>query len=147
MNVRSQRLRRVLQVRHLFEEMERCRLQSAHAAVTEVEAALAHQQQAIKMAGAAAASALSCGDRDEWMFAEAQSEVSAGNRAHLAPLLETRRAEVGPATAAYLERRTERRQIEQLIAEAMQQRQRDDERAEQVASDDLSLARYARNRR
>jgi hypothetical protein len=147
MSARSHRLHRLLHVRRVFEEMERCRLQVARAAVEEVEASLVHQQRAAATAAVATAAALDCGDRNERLFAEAQSEVAAGNYTRLVPLLDTRRAEVQPATAAYLEHRMERKQVQQLIAEMTQQQQLKDDRKAQAASDDLSLARYPGSRR
>jgi hypothetical protein len=141
------RLDRLLEVRRIAEDVERSHLLAAHTAVSVVEAARERQQQAIEGAAASSADALGRGHRNEWLFAEAQSEVAAGNRARLLPLLSARRAGIAPATAAYLEKRRELRQIQQLVAEGRERQRLSDGRRAQAAADDWFLARRLRKPR
>jgi len=147
MRVREKRLRRLLAFRRIGEEQKRRHLQSVLASVAEVDSALGAQRQTMEAAGETSATALRQGDRDEWLFAEAQIEVAGWNRTRLAPLRQTRQTAVGPATADFLERRCEHEQVKQLIKDIQSQQQVADDRSAQIADDDWFLAKRARRRR
>ena len=144
MSVREKRLRRLLAIRRIGEEQERRNLQSVLALVAEVDSVLGVQLQTKAAAGAASAKALHQGNRDEWLFAEAQIEVAGWNRGRLIPLHKSREAAVGPATADFLERRCEHEQVKRLIQDIQSQQQVADGRRAQAAADDWFLAKRAR---
>lgn len=147
MNTRLRRLHRLLDVRRIAEDAARAELQAAHAAVHRVQATLAEQRQAIGSASESSSSALGSGDRMEWLFAEAQSEVAAGNCERLSPVLDARWAAIEPATEFFLKTRRDRRQMEQLIAGIGEAERGIAARKDQSACDDWFLAQRMRKPR
>jgi hypothetical protein len=144
---RAERLQRLLVVRRVFEHVERRKLQGALTSVTQVEAALDEQAQAIDNVKVASANSLGNSNHDEWLFAEAQMEIAGWNRSRLMPILEMRRALIPQTTADYLERHLEVQQVEHLVEHVASLQRRDQERHAQAVSDDCLLARIAAKRR
>lgn len=147
MTTRGKRLQRLLAIRRIGEELGRRRLQSVLASVMQAETALGVQRQTIESAAEASRCALQNGDRSEWLFSEAQSEVASWNRGRLMPILQSRHAEVEPAISTFLDRRLEHEQVQQLIKESKAQRQLIDDRRQQAFADNWFLTRRSRNQR
>ena len=147
MTQRKQRLQRLLTIRRIAEGIERRNLQSAFGSLAEAEAALSQQQSAIVDAIEVASSALQSGDRAEWLFAEAQAEVGRWNRMRLAPVVESRRTEIPPVRAAFLDRRRDAEQMQQLVENNRVQQQLVENRKAQAAADEWFLAQRARKRK
>jgi hypothetical protein len=147
MTQRRQRLQRLLAIRRIGEDVERRRLQSALASLAEAETVLSDQRQATADASDAASSALRSANRGEWLFAEAQAEVAGWNRARLAPVLESRRAAIPPATAAFLQRRREAEQMQQLVENSLVHEQFIEDRKAQAAADDWFLGQRRSKRK
>jgi hypothetical protein len=141
---RPERLARLLTIRRLSEELDCRALQVALASVAEVEAALGRQERALTEARSAARTALSAGDRGEWLLSDAQSEVARWNRARLSLLLRTRSAEVPPAMKKFLVTRLEHEQVKQLVDDAKQAAAIDEDRKAQAVADDWFLSKRSR---
>lgn len=147
MTRRNQRLQRLLAIRRIGEEIERRNLQSALGSLAEAAIALSQQQSAIADAIDVASSALQSGNRSEWLFAEAQAEVAGWNRMRLAPVLESRRREIPPVRAAFLGRRREAEQMQQLVEDNRVKQQLEENRKAQAAVDEWFLAQRTRKRK
>lgn len=138
---RRQRLQRLLAIRRMGEEIERRHLQSALGSVAEVENALSQQEYAISDASEAASSALRSGNRSERLFAEVQAEVAGWNQMRLTPVLQSLRQEIASSTAAFLDRRREAEQIQQLVNNCRLELRLMEIRKAQAAADDWFLTR------
>lgn len=144
MSGKAKRLGRLLAIRQLNEDIDRRTLGLALASVAEVKAALSRQQTALGDARQAALAALTAGDRGEWLLADAQQEVAVWNRERLDTLLEVRAAEVPPAMQRFIESRRQHQQVSQLVQDASQATQVEENRRAQAASDDWFLSRRSR---
>ena len=144
MSGRPERLRRLLAIRRLNEDLGRRGLQLALASVAEVNAALARQKMAQLESNLAARAALNAGDRGEWLLADAQIEVAGWNRGRLNTLLQARASEVPPATAKFLETRLEHEQVKQLVEGGQRAAQTEEDRRAQAAADDWFLSKRMR---
>jgi alpha/beta superfamily hydrolase len=144
MSERREKLRRLLTVRRLSEDLNRRSLQLAFAAVAEVETAMACQGAALAEASAAERNALALGDRGEWLLANAQREVAGWNRGRLRVLLQLRVAEVAPAMERFLTSRREHEQVKQLVDNARQAASREADRRAQAEADDWFLSKRTR---
>ena len=147
MTRRNQRLQRLLAIRRIGEEIARRNLQSALGSLAEAETALSQQQSAIADAIEVTSSALQSGNRNERLFAEAQSEVAGWNRMRLAPVVESCRAEIQSVTPAFLDRRREAEQMQQLVEDNRTQQQLMEDHKAQAAVDEWFLAQRARKRK
>lgn len=145
MSGKQQRLRRLLALRRLREDIDRRRLRDAIAAVAEVDAALLQQQQAAASATQASQRALLSGNRHEWLLAEAQSEAAGWNRSRLAPLLDARAAEIPPTMSSFLQSRREYEQIKHLVESDQASARLDEDRRAQAVADDWFLGRRLRS--
>jgi hypothetical protein len=143
-SARTKRLDRLLAIRRLNEELHRRSLGLALASVAEVEAALATQEATLAEATQTARAALTADDRGEWLLADAQHEVAGWNRRRLGVLLQARTAEVPPAMERFLESRREYEQVKQLVEDAQQAEQIEEDRRTQVATDDWFLSKRVR---
>src|SRR5262249_19598440 len=114
------------------------------ASVVEGESAAARQEVAIAGAVAQVAAALRDGNREEWLYAEAQAVVAGWNRGRVAPILEMRRVPVGPAPAAFLERGREREQVEELIRRRRLEQEVEGDRKVQAQLDEWFLGQRRR---
>ena len=141
------RLRRLLAIRRLGEELNRRTLAQALASVVEVESAIVRQEAILVDTGVAARNALAAGDRAEWLLTDAQREVTAWNRERLSGLLKSRAVEVPPAMEKFLDSRREHEQIKQLVGNLKRAADIDEGRKEQAASDDWFLSRLMRTQR
>lgn len=147
MSQSRRRLQRLLAIRRIGEEVARQRLKSALDSLAEAQTVLSQERQVIASAGEAALSALDACDRSERLFAEAEAEVAGWNLARLASVLESRRAEIPLARAAFLDRRREAEQIEHFIQQSNIHEQLREDRNAQTAADDWFLAQLARKRK
>jgi len=141
MSARCNRLARLLAIRRLSEDRDRRGLQSAMAAVAEVDREMARQVDARGTARSAARAAMARGDRDEWLMAEAQDEVAGWNRQRLAGLLQVRAAEVPPARERFLASQLEHEQVKQLVDDRRRVEREEENRRAQAAADDWFLAK------
>jgi hypothetical protein len=144
MSGRAERLHRLLAVRRLSEDLDRRSLQVALAAVAEVEAAIASQETALRESKLALRSALSDGDRGEWLLADAQIEVAGWNLGRLKTLLCERADAVTAAMQSFLNSRLEHEQVKQLVGDAKEETRRDDDRRAQAAAADWFMSRRTR---
>ena len=143
MNRRRSKLSRLLTVRQLQEELDRCTLQSLSASVAEVERALESQQGALLEAGQEARHALSVGGREQWLLAEARREVSESNKARLALVLSARRAALDPAMKRFLNSRREHEEMKQIVDDAKRSAATVEDRKLQATADDWFLSRFS----
>jgi hypothetical protein len=146
MSGRRNRLDRLRAIRQLCEGIDRRNLQTALAAVAEVERAMRAQGAARMNAGMSARAALTAADRGEWLLAEAQIEVAGWNCGRLVVLQRARASEVAPAMERFLESRREHEQVKQLVDAAKQAAKVEDDRRAQATADDWFLSRRARLR-
>ena len=144
MSRRAERLERLLAIRRLGEDLDRRTLKIALASVAEVEAGLEQQEAALLESRIAARSALSAGDRGEWLMADAQNEVAGWNRGRLRTLLCERSNGATAAMELFLKSRQEHEQVKQLVDDARQETRNDDDRRAQGATDDWFLSRRTR---
>jgi hypothetical protein len=147
MSERVRRLARLQEIRRLREELDRQALELASAAVAEVELAVRTQENSHSEAAQQARSALTAGDRGEWLMADAQSEVAGWNRRGLGVLHAQRTGAVAPAKGRFLESRREHEQVKLLVEDAQQAARVEEGRRAQAASDDWFLGRRMRARR
>ena len=145
MSGRQERLGRLLAIRRLNEELDRNTLAIALTRVAEVEAALAAQDASVAIARLAGHSALSAGDRGEWLLADAQKEVAGWNRGRLGVLLQARTEDVAPAMQRFVESRLEHEQVKQLVVDAQRVEATEEDRKAQAAADDWFLNKRARS--
>lgn len=141
MTRRAERLGRLLAIRRLNEDLDRGALAAALAGVAEVESALARQETALMESRVAARTALGAGERGEWLLADAQGEVAGWNRTGLRAVLRERAEAVAPAMEKFLESRREHEQVKQLVENARQAAQLEEDRRAQAAADDWFLSR------
>lgn len=144
MSVRRDRLERLLAIRRLNEDLDRKRLGLALASVAEVEAGLQRQEEALTDSDKVARAALACGDRAEWLLADAQAEVTGWNRRRLRVLLDVRTTEVAPAMEKFLDSRREHEQVKLLLEDAERLATLEADRKAQAAADDWFLSRRRR---
>lgn len=144
MSGRAERLHRLLAIRRLKEDLDRRSLKLALASLAEVEAGLFRQGAALVESRSMALTALSAGDRREWLMAEAQGEVAGWNQGRLQPLLRARASEASAATQKFLESHREHEQVQQLIENAQRAAKSEDDRKAQMAADDWFLSKRAR---
>jgi MarR-like DNA-binding transcriptional regulator SgrR of sgrS sRNA len=137
---RADRLKRLLAIRVVTEELDRSALQTALAGVSEVERTLAELESELATAKLAARVALADGQRSEWMMADAQGEVAGWDRGKLKRLLVDRAAVAGVAMKKFLESRRDHEQVKQLVQNAEQTSRVDDVRRAQVAADEWFLS-------
>lgn len=147
MRGKVKRLRRLLAIRRLEEDLDRKTLTQALASVTEVESALTRQEAILEDAGLAARNALAVGDRGEWLMTDAQREVTGWNRERLKGLLKARAAVVPPAIEQFLNSRRKHEQIKHLVGNMKHAADIDEGRKEQAATDDWFLSRLMRTLR
>lgn len=143
----ARRLDRLLAIRHLSEEMDRAALASVMASVHQVESAIASQETMRLDAKQTARLALSSGDRNEWLFADAQCEVAGWNRDRLDVIRQQREIEVPPAREKFMQSRCEHEQVKQLIENARQEARIDESRKAQATADDWFLSKRLRQSR
>jgi len=139
------RLRRLLAIRRLSEDVDRRALAQTLASVAEVEEAITRQGTVLVDVGRAAREALAAGDRAEWLLADAQREAAGWNRKRLGSLLASRAVAVPPAMEKFLHRRREHEQIKQLVRNMKQSEEIEDGRRQQLDSDDWFLSRRMRS--
>lgn len=141
----ADRLDRLLAIRRLSEDIDRRTLELALAAVAEVEAGLSRQQAALSESIQAARTALSEGDRGEWLLADAQSEVAGWNRRRLLTLLRARADLATEAMQTFINSQRECEQVSQLVENARQAARTEEDRRAQAAADDWFLSKTSRN--
>ena len=144
MSGRAERLERLLAIRRLSENLDRRTLEVALASVAEVEAGLARQEAALAESRVTGRTALSNGERGEWLMADAQGEVAGWNRVRLRGLLRVRSDEAAAAMQRFLESRREHEQVKQLVENARQVAYEEEGRRAQAAADDWFLSRRSR---
>jgi hypothetical protein len=144
MSESGKRLARLAAIRKLNEDLDRRNLQLALGSVAEVEAALARQDAARGESKVVALTALSDGNRCEWLMSDAQSEVAGWNRDRLRVILKARQEAIAPAMAKFLESRQEHEQVKQLVENARHSAGIEDDRKAQAAADDWFLSRRTR---
>ena len=140
----SARLKRLLAIRRLSEELDRSTLQLAQAAVREVESALGRHEAAQTELRLAARTALCQGDRCTWLLADAQAEVAGWNLRRLRDLLSARNQAVSEAMQAFQQSRMEQEQVGLLVEAARQAERIDQDRKAQASADDWFLSRRDR---
>jgi hypothetical protein len=138
---RAERLERLLAIRRLSENLDRRTLEVALASVAEVEAGLARQEAALAESRVTGRTALSNGERGEWLMADAQGEVAGWNRVRLRGV---RSDEAAAAMQRFLESRREHEQVKQLVENARQVAYEEEGRRAQAAADDWFLSRRSR---
>src|SRR4051812_13932094 len=89
---RVEKLKRLLAIRRLSEDLDRSALRGVLASVTEAETSLTAQREALLEAGQETRNALAIGERVEWLLSVAKREVTAGNIDRATFLLNERRA-------------------------------------------------------
>jgi len=141
MSDRAARLKRLLAVRRLNEDLERRKLKVALSSLAEVETAMERQEGELAGAKVAAREALEQGDRGEWLMADAQGEVARWNRERLKGMLGERRAAAAAAMRRFVESRREHRQVKQLVEDAALAAGEQEGRRAQAAADDWFLSR------
>jgi flagellar biosynthesis chaperone FliJ len=144
MSGRAGRLERLLAIRALNEELDRHTLEVALASMSEVEAALLRQEQALSESKLAARTALSDGNHSEWLLADAQIEVAGWNRQRLQTLLRPRAQAASEAMERLVESRREQEQVKQLVDDAARAARSKEDRRTQAAADDWFLSRRKR---
>jgi hypothetical protein len=144
---KTKRLKRLVGIRKIAEELDRRDLELAVAAVAEVDVALSATQRSLQQAGIAARAALGAGERGEWLLADAQTEVAGWNRGRLGLLRAQRVVAVEPAKEKFMASRLEHEQAKVLVEDAKRDEREDEVRKTQMASDDWFLGRLMRERR
>ncbi len=147
MSDKTKRLKRLVGIRKIAEELDRRDLELAVAAVAEVDVALSATQRSLQQAGIAARAALGAGERGEWLLADAQTEVAGWNRGRLGLLRAQRVVAVEPAKEKFMASRLEHEQAKVLVEDAKRDEREDEVRKTQMASDDWFLGRLMRERR
>jgi hypothetical protein len=138
---RAERLKRLLAIRLLTEELDRNALQIALSAVSDVETALATLDHAMTESKLIARAALAKGDRRDWMLADAQGEVAGWNLSKLKKLLAERTEVAESAKKKFIESRREQEQVKQLVKDAQQTARIQEVRRAQAAADDWFLGK------
>jgi hypothetical protein len=146
MSDKTRRLKRLVGIRKIAEELDRRDLELAVAAVAEVDAALWATRGSLLEAGTAARAALGAGERGEWLLADAQSEVAGWNRGRLGLLRAQRVVAVEPAKEKFMASRLEHEQVKVLVEDAKREEREDEGRRAQTTSDDWFLGRLMRER-
>ncbi|HEX9199239.1 MAG TPA: hypothetical protein VF865_06745 [Acidobacteriaceae bacterium] len=141
----SRRLGRLLAIRRLSEDLDRRNLQLTLASVAEVEVALARQSTVLAESRLTARAALTTGNRNDWLMADAQGEVAGWNRGRLGTLLQARMVAVAPAMEKFLGSRREHEQVKHLVEDAQKAARSEDDHRAQAAADDWFLGKRTRN--
>ena len=144
MSAKIARLRGLERIRKIQEEMQRWELERVVTAVAEVETALRHRIEAAADALARSRAALGTGDRDEWLFADAQSQVTGSSIVGLRGLRRQRETSVAPAMNDYLECRKLHEQARVLLANAESDARAAEIRKTQAEIDAWVVSRWAR---
>lgn len=144
MREKRARLTRLLAVRCAREEGARSELQTAAMAVSQAEAALEVQRAALADSARRLSAALDCGDRGEWLFADAQREVARWNQSRLQVALAERVARVEPARANYVESWRGHEQAKVLVKIERGEEAELAERQTQADADEWFLSRRMR---
>ena len=141
------RLRGLERIRGLQEEMERATLEQAVGALVEVESALRHDGEALTDAREKSRAALGAGDRGEWLYADAQSEVARASISRLGALLAQRQAAVVPAMEGFLQCRKQHEQTKVLLGNARSEAALMGTRKTQAEMNEWGVSRWARRAR
>ncbi len=140
----SHRLARVLSIRRVLEEIAKLDFERKNAVVRQMEMSAERQREMALAARADALRTLSEGEiagRGAWRMRIADAELLARRASGLRALAEAGLPEVGAAREEMMERRTDRLQVESLLASAARAEEKEETRREQNRIDDWFQSR------
>jgi hypothetical protein len=141
MQPRLKTLQRLVALYAAVEEMELTGLRRMTAAVREVRNAIEVEHEAAQSARIDGRAALLTGDRESWMMVESQQETAAWRRRKLEQIHLEREKLNDAAREQYLASRLKREQIRRIFDNIAAQKEIEEGRMIQAASDDRFLAR------
>jgi hypothetical protein len=140
---RAGSLRRIATLYGVVEEMHAVALRQASANVQETEVAIRMEHRVAAAAAAAGRTALTAGEREEWLLTHAEGEISAV-RASRFEELKTARVEVeSAARTEFLASRVKTEQMKQVVTQMVERASIEEGRRTQAVSDDRYAARRA----
>ncbi len=140
----SHRLARVLSIRRVLEEIAKLDFERKNAVVRQMEMSAERQREMALGTRADALCMLSEGEiagRGAWRMRIADAELLARRAAGLRALAEAGLPEVSTAREEMMERRTDRLQVESLLASAARAEEKEEIRREQNRIDDWFQSR------
>jgi hypothetical protein len=141
MQARLKTLQRLVALYAAVEEMELTGVRRMTAAVREVRNAIEVEHEAAQSARIDGRAALLTGDRESWMMVESQQETAAWRRRKLEQIHLEREKLNDAAREQYLASRLKREQIQRIFDNIAAQKEIEEGRMIQAASDDRFLAR------
>jgi hypothetical protein len=141
MQPRLKTLQRLVALYAAVEEMELTGVRRMTAAVREVRNAIEVEHEAAQAARIDGRAALLTGDRESWMMVESQQETAAWRRRKLEQIHLEREKLNDAAREQYLASRLKREQIQRIFDNIAAQKEIEEGRMIQAASDDRFLAR------
>jgi hypothetical protein len=140
---RAAALRRIAKLYGIVEEMHSVALRQASGSVREAEVSIRGEREASVLAAGAGRAALTAGEREAWLLAQAEGEVSSVRAMRLEGLKKTRLIVELAARAAFIESRIQAEQMKQVVTQMVDQNAIEEGRRTQAASDDRYAARRA----
>jgi len=141
MTSRTKSLRRIARLYGVVEEMHSVTLRQATATVNEAEGAIRMERNAGALAAEAGRTALSAGEREEWLLSHAEGEISL-MRAKLFEEMKERYVVVEQAAREeFLASRIKTEQMKQIVEQRVKQTALEEGRRIQATSDDRYAAR------
>jgi len=144
---RLKSLGRIAALYQLMEYADGIALDQARAALHDVETMIHLRADAATRLETAGYEALRVGDRDEWRFDQSQIEFMQWNAETIEAIRESRDAALRDAAEVYQASRMQLEKMQSVLNEARTSAAREQERAEQRASDDRYLSRQLWKRR
>lgn len=140
-------LTRLLRVRELMEDLAQFDFERRSAEMAALEQAAGQQRRLAESTRAEAAENLIEEQPEAWLSKRTDAEILGWKRGRLEALAQAAQPVVNQKRQQLLERRTERRQVEMLQAEAARAEEKDRHRQEQNRTDDWFQSRAAREDR
>jgi hypothetical protein len=140
---RTTSLRRIAKLYGVVEEMHSVALRQATGMVHEAEGAIRMELRTAASAAGAGRMALSAGEREEWLFAHAEGEISTVRAKLFEGLKETRVEVELAARTEFLASRIKTEQIKQVVTQMAERAAIEEGRRTQAASDDRHAGRRA----
>lgn len=138
---RAGALRRIAKLYGAVEQMHSVALRQASAAVQEADGALRAERAMGSAAAVAGRTALTLGEREDWLLSHAQGEVAAVRSQRLEDLRLQRTEVESVARVEFLQSRVKTEQMKQVVAQMVELAEIEEGRRFQAAADDRYLAR------